>query len=196
MCTVSITDFLKPMNVPTSTYLIHANCILKPRVILIVIMTSVGTFNDMLEQFINELEQTFPEEKAFKKYHVSLDIMRAANPRKCVDTFMKSAGKYSAQIMQKDDSFFSNFNDLPIHKHWNDNLSDGTKSAIWQYLQTLNILGMTITNIPADMLSMVEGVAAKCAEGMQGGGAMDEKSLMSGMTSLFSSMTGLLGEKN
>ena len=159
-------------------------------------MTSVSTFNDMLEQFINELEQTFPEEKAFKKYHVSLDIMRAANPRKCVDAFMKNVGKYSNQIMSKDDSFFAEIDELPINKHWNGDLSDNTKSAIWQYLQTLNILGMTITSIPADMLSMVEGAAAKCAESMQGGGGMDEKSLMSGMTSLFSSMTGLLGEKN
>jgi hypothetical protein len=158
-------------------------------------MTSVGTFNDMLQQFIVELETTFPEEKAFKKYHTSFDIMRAANPRKCVDAYMKTASKYSNQIMQKDDSFFCEFSELPLGQYWNDDLSDGTKNAIWQYLQTLNILGMTITTIPADMLSMVEGVAAKCAEGIQGGG--DEKSLMNGMSSLFSSMNGLLGqEKN
>jgi hypothetical protein len=161
-------------------------------------MTSVGTFNDMLTQFINELIQTFPEEKAFKKYQTSFDIMRTANPRKCVDAFMKTAGKYSQQIMAKDDSFFSELSELPLDKYWNDDLSEGTKNAIWQYLQTLNILGMTIANIPAEMLSMVEGAAAKCAESMQnGGGGMDEKSLMSGMSSLFSSMTGLLGqEKN
>ena len=160
-------------------------------------MTSVSTFNDMLEQFISELEQTFPEEKAFKKYHTSVDIMRAANPRKCVDAFMCHAGKYSNQIMAKDDTFFANFEELPINKHWNEDLSQNTKNAIWQYLQTLNILGMTITSIPADMLSMVEGAAAKCAESMQGGGGgMDEKSLMSGMSSLFSSMSGLLGPDN
>jgi hypothetical protein len=159
-------------------------------------MTSVTTFNDMLQQFLVELETTFPEEKAFKKYHTSFDIMRAANPRKCVDAYMSTASKYSNQIMQKDDSFFSEFKELPLGEYWNDDLSEGTKNAIWQYLQTLNILGMTITTIPADMLSMVEGVAAKCAEGIQGG-AGDEKSLMSGMSSLFSSMTGLLGqEKN
>lgn len=158
-------------------------------------MTSVGTFNDMLQQFLLELETTFPEEKAFKKYHTSFDIMRAANPRKCVDAYMKSATNYSNQIMQKDDSFFTDFTELPLSAYWNDDLSEGTKNAIWQYLQTLNILGMTITTIPAEMLSMVEGVAAKCAEGIQGGG--DEKSLMNGMSSLFSSMTGLLGqEKN
>lgn len=151
-------------------------------------MTSVNTFNDMLEQFITELENTFPEEKAFKKYHTSFDIMRSANPRKCIDAFMTGAGKYSTQIMQKDDSFFSDFTELPLGKYWNDELSVNTKNAIWQYLQTLNILGMTITSIPADMLSMVEGAAAKCAESMQGGG--DEKSMMSG---LFSSVSGLLG---
>ena len=161
-------------------------------------MTSVGTFNDMLGQFINELIQTFPEEKSFKKYQTSLDIMKKANPRKCVDAFMKNVGTYSQQIMTKDDSFFPVVEELPISKYWNDDLSTATKDAIWQYLQTLNILGMTITNIPADMLSMVEGAAAKCAESMQNGdGGMDEKSLMSGMSSLFSSMTGLLGqEKN
>ena len=158
-------------------------------------MTSVTTFNDMLQQFLVELETTFPEEKAFKKYHTSFDIMRAANPRKCVDAYMSTASMYSNQIMQKDDSFFSEFTELPISLYWNDSLTEGTKNAIWQYLQTLNILGMTITTIPAEMLSMVEGVAAKCAEGIQGGG--DEKSLMNGMSSLFSSMSGLLGqEKN
>jgi hypothetical protein len=158
-------------------------------------MSSVGTFNDMLEQFVTELEQTFPEEKAFKKYHTSIDIMRKANPRKCVDTFMKTAGKYSNQIMAKDDSFFSDFDELPLNKYWNDELSENTKGAIWQYLQTLNILGMTITSIPADMLTMVEGAAAKCAETMQGGDGsqLDQASLMNGMSSLFSSMTGLLG---
>ena len=158
-------------------------------------MTSVTTFNDMLQQFLVELETTFPEEKAFKKYHTSFDIMRAANPRKCVDAYMSKASQYSNQIMQKDDSFFSEFTELPISLYWNDSLTEGTKNAIWQYLQTLNILGMTITTIPAEMLSMVEGGAAKCAEGIQGGG--DEKSLMNGMSSLFSSMSGLLGqEKN
>lgn len=155
-------------------------------------MTSVSTFNDMFEQFISELEQTFPEDKSFKKYHASFDIMKAANPRKCVDAFMQSIGKYSNQIMQKDESFFGSVTELDIKKYWNDDLSENTKAAIWQYLQTLNILGMTITSIPADMLSMVEGAAAKCAEGMQAGGQLDEKSLMSSMSGL---LGGLLGSE-
>jgi hypothetical protein len=151
-------------------------------------MASVGTFNEMMEQFLNELEQTFPEEKSFKKYHASFDIMRTANPRKCVDVFMKEASKYSSKIMQKDESVFDEFEHLDIKKYWTPELSQGTKDAIWQYLQTLNILGMTISTIPQEMLSMVEGVAAKCAEGMQNGDA-NPMSMLSSMSGLF----GMLG---
>lgn len=104
-------------------------------------MTSVGTFNDMLQQFLTELEDTFPEEKTFKKYHASFDIMRAANPRKCVDVFMNAISKHANLIMQKDDTLFDHFDELDIKKYWTPDLSQGTKDAIWQYLQTLNILG-------------------------------------------------------
>lgn len=153
-------------------------------------MSSVSAFNDMLEQFLSELEQTFPEEPSFTKYHVSFEIMRTTHPRKCVDAFMNMISKYSNQIMQKDETFFDSVSELDIKKYWTDDLSTTTKDAIWQYLQTLNILGMTITSIPADMLTMVEGAAAKCAESMQSGGQMDENKLLKGMSNL---LNGLMG---
>ena len=162
--------------------------VLKNSTLVPVKMSSVSTFNDMMEQFLNELEQTFPEEGSFKKYHASFDVMRAANPRKCVDVFMTEASKHSSKLMQKDDSVFLEFQHLDLKKYWTPELSEATKSAIWQYLQTLHILGLTITSIPSDMLSMVEGVAAKCAEGMQNGDA-NPASLLSNMSGLF----GMLG---
>jgi hypothetical protein len=144
----------------------------------------------MLDQFLCELEQTFPEDKSFKKYHVSFNVMRVTSPRRCVDSFMNMISKYSTSIMQKDESFFDTVKDLDIKKYWTDELSDTTKDAIWQYLQTLNILGMTIVSIPADMLTMVEGAAAKCAESIQSGGQLNEKDLMSGMSNLLSNLMG------
>ena len=111
-------------------------------------MASVSTFTDMMEQFINELEQTFPEEKSFKKYHASFDIMRAANPRKCVDIFMKETSGYSTKFMQKDESVFDDFAHLDIKKYWTPELSEATKGAIWQYLQTLHILGNHLLKNP------------------------------------------------
>ena len=37
-------------------------------------------------------------------------------------------------------------------------MSPNTKDATWQYLQTLYMLGTTITSIPDDTLSMIEGL--------------------------------------
>ena len=65
--------------------------------------------------------------------------------------------------------------------------SEGTRNAIWQYIQTLFMLGTTITSIPPETLSMIENVAKQCADKMENDGdELDE-------TQLMKSMQGLLG---
>ena len=80
---------------------------------------------------------------------------------------------------------------MNIKKHWTPELSSNTKDAIWQYLQTLYMLGTTITAFPADTLNMIESVANNMAQqisegGGETGGQLDEAALMS-------SVQGLLG---
>ena len=170
-------------------------------------MTAVSAFNDMMEQFISDLARTFPEEKGIKKYHASFDLVRKSNPRKCVEKFMEAIGPYISQITAKDDRFLNEkvgfLTDINLRKHWTPELSQNTKDAIWQYLQTLYMLGTTIISIPADTLLMIERIASQCAEQMQGeggegGGKIDEAALMSSMSSMLGGMgglAGLLGEK-
>lgn len=158
-------------------------------------MTSVTAWNDMMEQFIAELHTTFPEEKAIKKYMTSFDILRKSNPRKCVDAYMAEAGKIQEKIMSKDESLFKTFDcelikELNISKYWTNDLSESTKDAIWQYLQTLFILGTTITMIPQEALNSIESIASDCADKMQSGGGFDPSAL----TGLFSSLGGMLGQ--
>ena len=58
-------------------------------------------------------------------------------------------------------------------------MSENTKDVTWQYLQPLYMLGTTITSIPADTLSMIEGIAKDCADKMQtGDGNIDQDALM------------------
>ena len=162
-------------------------------------MTSVSAWCEMMEQFLNELEKTFPQETNIKKYHASYDLVKKANSRKCVEAFMNGASEYSQQIMQKDESFFLEHGDsieflkkMNMKKNWQDpELSQTTKDAIWQYLQTLYILGTTITNIPTEALNMIEDVANKCASQMQQGGG-DETALMNGMSGLFSTLGNMM----
>ena len=151
-------------------------------------MASVGAFTEMMNQFLTELVKTFPDESAIKKYQSTFDLMKKANPRKCVDVFMNSAIKFQNQIMNKDESFFLNENvdflkSLNINKWWNDSLSENTKNAIWQYLQTLIILGTTITSIDADTLGAIEGIAEKMAKG-SGDGVPDLSALQGLMGTL------------
>ena len=170
-------------------------------------MTAISAFNDMMEQFISDLARTFPEEKGIKKYHASFDIVRKTNPRKCVEKYMEAIGPYISKITVKDDSFLNEnvgfLTDINLKTHWTPDLSQNTKDAIWQYLQTLYMLGTTIISIPADTLLMIERIASQCAEQMQGGegSKIDEAALMNSMSSILGGLggmgglAGLLGEK-
>jgi hypothetical protein len=134
-------------------------------------MSTISAFIDMLEQFINELIETFPDEKSFKKYQLTVQIARKANPRSVLTTFMESVTPYSQKLMEKDEAFMTEdsvnievINDLNIKAIWTPDLSENTKSAIWQYLQTLYLLGTTISFLPQDTLAMLEAVAKQCVD--------------------------------
>ena len=161
--------------------------------------TSTKAFNDMLEQFVQELIQTFPSEKCLKKYALKLDLLRKTNPKRCVTKFMKRIQPYGDQIMKKDESFFVNAEQVPefmdelnIAANWTAELPQTTKDAIWQYLQTLYMLGMTITSIPPETMTMIEAIAKQCADKMGSGDAPgDPQALMaslSGMSGLFGNL--------
>jgi len=148
-------------------------------------MASVTAFNDMLSQFLVELHKTFPEEKGIKKMTTSFEMLKQTNPRLIVDGFMKGVTPYADKISSKDESFLLEeiekielLKDLNIKSYWS-RMSDNTKAATWQYLQTLYMLGTTITAIPAETLSLIEGIAKDCADKMEtNGGQLDQDALM------------------
>lgn len=163
-------------------------------------MTSVKAWCDMMDNFLSELSMAFPDEKGVEKYKNSYDLVRKVNPRKCVESYMAACSQYSNYIMQKDEKFFiehaediSFLKDLNIKKHWeNTEVPDKTRDAIWQYIQTLYILGTTITSFPPEALGMIENVAEQCAGSMSQGGSNDPQQMMSNMSGLFSSLGNML----
>ncbi len=158
-------------------------------------MASVTAFNDMLPQFLVELHKTFPEEKGIKKMTTSFELIKQTNPRLIVDGFMTGVTPYADKISGKDESFLLEeietidfLKDLNIKSYWT-RMSESTKGATWQYLQTLYMLGTTINSIPADTLSMIEGIAKECADKMQtDGGDLDQDALMKMMGSMLGGM--------
>lgn len=158
-------------------------------------MSSITAFNDMMGQFLMELHKTFPEEKGLKKYIAAFEVLREATPKKVVTGFMENVGPYVDKISARDESFFLEdskkidfLKPLNISVRW-PQASDGTKGAIWQYVQTLYMLGTTIISIPAETLTMIENVAKQCADKMQSeGGSIDESQLMKSMQGLLGGM--------
>jgi hypothetical protein len=164
--------------------------------------TTTNAFNDMMQQFLDELVLTFPDEKKLVKYQNSFILLRSTSPKKPMKQFMLEITPYANQLMKRDEDFFkTNSKDIPflddidIGRLWTSDLTETTKSAIWQYLQTLYILGTTLSSLPAETISMIESVAQKCASQLQGNataedGTIDEAALMSTMNGLMSSLLG------
>lgn len=139
-------------------------------------MTTVAAFNEMMGQFIGELASVFPDEKAIQDAKATL-------PTK--DEFMKAVSPWSTQMMQKDDGFWVEDNELAkrlnMHVIWKtDDCTTNTKNAIWQYLQSMYMIATTMNMFPPETLAMIEAAAEKCAKNFQGG-EMPSEAAMHGM---------------
>jgi hypothetical protein len=125
----------------------------------------------------------------------AFELLRSANGRLVVDGFMAAIAPHMDKISAKDENFFIEnaetidfLKDINLKNIW-PIASDNTREAIWQYIQTLYMLGTTITSIPPETLSMIESVAKQCADKLQEeGGDIDESQLMKSMQGLLGGM--------
>lgn len=150
-------------------------------------MTTVNAFNEMMDQFLTELNLTFPENKAVVKFQAAFELLRQTAPSQILDNFMNSVKPYGAKIMAKDDTFviidsknIDALSDIDLSSMWNE-AGTATRAAIWQYLQYLFVLGTTLKSFPKDTINMIEKMAEQCASQMKdvgGGGGADGFSLM------------------
>ena len=136
-------------------------------------MTTAAAFNEMMGQFLGELSTVFPDEKA---------IQEAKAQPFTKDEFMKAVNPWSTQMMQKDDGFWVEDNALAkrlnMHVIWKtDDCTANTKTAIWQYLQSLYMIATTMNMFPPETLAMIEAAAEKCAQNFQGGEGPSEAAM-------------------
>lgn len=134
-------------------------------------MASVSAFNQTLGEFLDELIATFPEDSGIKKQKTYFEIGIKANNRIALDAIMPDIAKHADSITKRDESALvhvqSSFPDINFVKLWESGISDNTKNAIWDYINTLLMLGTTIMTIPSNMLSEIEKIAQTCVSQMQ-----------------------------
>ena len=114
-------------------------------------MASVDTFNELLLQFVDELAHTFPENTIVKTYRNTVSMLIKKDPGVCLETFMKNVKPHEDLIRNQDERIFEELSrsygilkTLDLESMWKSELSDNSRSAIWQYVQGLYVLGNNV----------------------------------------------------
>jgi hypothetical protein len=159
--------------------------------------SSISTFITMFDQFLSELNDSFPDHKKIQSYYTKFDLLKKTNPRSILNMFVEHTKPYATAIMDKDESLFMNDEvplivELQLKKLWTDeSTSAATKDAIWAHLSSLYFFASTISSIPDGLMENIESLAKQYASEMDDSTAMDPTMLMKSMSNMQSMLSGL-----
>lgn len=139
---------------------------------------SYQAFNALLQQFLDALNSTFPEEKALADFRTKFPMLSSMQPQEPLRLFMESVAPHADKLTAHDESAILDGSlDMPgileVKKMWTaEGVTDSIRDTIWQYMDSLFMLGQSLTAIPSDMLSKIEGIAASIGQEVEAGGEM------------------------
>ena len=136
-------------------------------------MSSLDAFNELYADFISDLESAFPDNDSVLAFKGEFALARETSVRGPLESFMKLDAK---GLTARDPAFIEQMTFWPV---WA-GASDQTKQAIWNHLNGIYMIGMTLSMFPPETLGAIEAAAKKCAES----GAFDPAALsglLSGM---------------
>ena len=123
--------------------------------------TNIEHFNSYLKLFVENIIASFPELKeVLSDYYKPLLEEDTCNDDKYVKRFMKQMREHKNNISSKNNALFTEsihiLKNVDFKDIWaSDELSDTNKDIIWEYIQTLYILGETIMGDVEKVLSLV-----------------------------------------
>lgn len=139
----------------------------------------IYAFLDVLEQFLEALEEVFPECLRVKTYKIGLSVRlsqcRDNNEhievgREAILAYHNSMCQYYQRCIEKDETLLNEdidlMNNIDLRTKWTPELHPETKNAIWDYIKKLNeysnIYSM-YSNVPSGMMSTIEQMATSIA---------------------------------
>ena len=121
----------------------------------------IKTFNQVMDEFFNELIEIFPEEPKIKVQYNLFQTLCKTNIRKPCNEFMLGSVPYLEKIAMKDEDFFISpeqpklLKSMNISKLWSSDISDNTKDAIWRYIKSFFIIGDKVVQMPPESLPLI-----------------------------------------
>jgi hypothetical protein len=124
----------------------------------------IDKFNVLMSEFIDKMVNQFNDSDRLKNYRKAFLMFKVTSPKVPVNLFMAGTVNYKEHIKKRDENFFltdvsidnlskqlGNFtNDIGLAYHWN-SITQKTKTAIWDYIQSLYVLGEIIVNKNKDL---------------------------------------------
>ena len=134
-------------------------------------MKVLDEFNKTLDEFINKMILQFPQETKLKTYYSAFKVTKMYDKTMPIKIYMGGCLQFADQIKNRDTEFFakrkafvnkiaqaSSFtDDTGLVNYW-ENLSDNSKTAIWDYIQTLFIMGEMYINKDSSIVKKINSV--------------------------------------
>ena len=126
------------------------------------VQTNIEYFNYNLKRFVNDIIKIFPDlEQELREYYSVILTEESSNEDKFIKRYMRKLGDKKELISQKNDDLFAepifilksvDFKELMSHEKMNDVIKD----TIWDYIQTLFVIGETIVSDSNSIQKLVE----------------------------------------
>ena len=128
-------------------------------------------FNKTLEEFMVKLINQIKNEPKLKRYYSAFKVAKMFKKSLPLQMYMGGCIKFETQIKDRDVNFFlkretfieecvkctSFTDDIGIIDHWN-NLSESSTKAIWDYVQTLYVIGEMHIKKDASAITKINNV--------------------------------------
>ena len=126
--------------------------------------TNIEHFNSTLKLFIENIIKIYPDYKDFlEDYYDDLLEKDSCNDDKYVKRFMRKFSENKEQISCKNNELFNDsicfLKNVDFKEIWDCDITDDSiKNTIWDYLQTLFVIGETIINDSDKIKSLVDSL--------------------------------------
>jgi hypothetical protein len=120
----------------------------------------LNSFNNLADEFFEKMTKSFPQEGKIRGYHAAFRTARKYNNKKPVEMFMTNLIPFGYQIIHKEESFFkkdeyvdhvqSLSGKMGLLQYW-ETMPKQSQIAIWEYMQSLYMLGMNIFGLQEDL---------------------------------------------
>ena len=121
----------------------------------------IKIFNQVVDEFFNELIEIFPEEKKIKVQYTLFQTISKANSKRVCSEFMTKSVPFLEKVAMRDENFFIGedkpqlLEALNIKKIWTPELSQVTKNAIWKYIQSFFTIGIKVIEMPQETHNII-----------------------------------------